>query len=221
MIANTKKEKLFSQPKTLFQQRISDILHQLDSTELVKDLISLYLFKETEKASYFLPLIKLYNELGLEKFCDVIAVLEKETVIFPSMDSFQETIEIALCFYLKQYKNMGWKEIKELVKEEDLSGVKLGINIGKFQKFLDYISEQKLFKYAQEAGITPENFAIIKKMSEPEINNTEEVEKEEEKEKDEDYKTLWRKPKKKKNEEEEDYEDYENEEIINIYEEEI
>jgi nitrogen regulatory protein PII-like uncharacterized protein len=160
-------KKLFNTPKSVFQQKVNEIMHQIDSVDLFKDLIKLYMFKECEKQSQLFPLTKLYNQLGPEKFCDVLAVMENETVKFPDIESFKETIEVVLCFYLKQYKGMSWEEIKEVLQEEEnFSGVKIGINISKFQKFLSYISEQKLFKYIKDLNLSEEDFSNIRKMIE-------------------------------------------------------
>jgi hypothetical protein len=140
-------KKPFKTPKTLFQQRINDIIKDEDSLKLFEDLIELHLFKNAEKNQTMIGLVEIYNLLGLEKFMDLIALMENKTIKFPSLESFQETIEVALCFYLKQYKDKDWKEIKDIVQDEDFASIKVGIKIQQLQKFIDFANERQLFKY--------------------------------------------------------------------------
>lgn len=130
-------KKLFEKPRTVFQQNINDIMKENPSKELVKDLIRLNMFKNAEKDEKLLVLAELYNLLGVEKFMDVMELLGGKTIKFPNKRDFKETIQIALCYYYRQYKNYSWDKIKELIQDDDMSSVKLGVRVQQLQRFIE------------------------------------------------------------------------------------
>lgn len=128
---------LFEKPRTVFQQNVNNLMKENPSKELVKDLIRLNMFKNAEKDEKLLVLAELYNLLGVEKFMDVMELLGGKTIKFPSKNSFKETIQIALCYYYRQYKNYSWDQIKELIHDDDLSSVRLGVRVQQLQRFIE------------------------------------------------------------------------------------
>ena len=70
-------------------------------------------------------------------------ILAGKTLKFPEKDSFKETIQIALCWYYRQYRNYSWDEIKVLLNDEDLQTVKLGIKLNNLQKFINHYEDIK------------------------------------------------------------------------------
>lgn len=134
-------KKLFNEPMTLFQQNVNEIMKESASKELIEDLIRLNMFKNAEKDEKQLVLVELYNLLGAEKFMDVMDLLEGKTIKFPHKTDFKETIQIALCYYYRQFKDYSWEEIKELIKDDDLSSVKLGVRVQQLQRFINKFGE--------------------------------------------------------------------------------
>lgn len=135
------KDKLFDKPKTIFQQDLNDIMKSCEEIDLIEDLIGLQMFKQAEKCPDFLALKELYNYLGTEKFMGAMDILAEKKIKFPSKESFKETIQIALCWYYRKYKNLDWPEIKGLLKDESLSTVRYGIKVQNLQNFIEKYSE--------------------------------------------------------------------------------
>lgn len=144
---------LFEKPRTVFQQNVNDLMKENPSKELIKDLIRLNMFKNAEKDEKLLVLAELYNLLGVEKFMDVMELLGGKTIKFPSKSSFKETIQIALCYYYRQYKNYSWDQIKELIQDDDLSSVKLGVRVQQLQRFIETnmekIARKEILEYVE------------------------------------------------------------------------
>lgn len=141
-------DNLFNNPTTIFQQNVNNIMKENPCKELIEDLIRLNMFKNAEKDEKALVLVELYNLLGVDKFMDVIELLSGKTVKFPS--DFKETIQIALCYYYRQFKGYSWSQIKELIQDDDLSSIKLGVKVQQLQKFIDTYGEKIVRKEIQE-----------------------------------------------------------------------
>lgn len=133
--------KLFRKAETVFQADINSIVKTLPEVNLINDLIQLQMFKEGERDDRYLTLVELYNYLGVEKFMGIMDILAGKSIKFPAKDSFKETIEIALCWYYRNYRNYSWDEIKQLISDEDLQSVKLGIKINSLQRFMGKYEE--------------------------------------------------------------------------------
>lgn len=133
--------KLFRKAETVFQADINSIVKTLPEVNLINDLIQLQMFKEGERDDRYLTLVELYNYLGVEKFMGIMDILAGKNIKFPAKDSFKETIEIALCWYYRNYRNYSWDEIKQLISDEDLQSVKLGIKINSLQRFMSKYEE--------------------------------------------------------------------------------
>lgn len=147
------KNKLFNTTQSVFQQKINDIMKEDDILDLIDCLIKLQMFKNSEKDEKKLILVELYKLLGTSKFMDMMDICSGKTIKFPSKEDFKETIQIALCYYYKQFKDYSWDDIKALINDEDLSSVKLGIKIQQLQRFIDHYGElrtRKIIKKAKE-----------------------------------------------------------------------
>ena len=135
--------KLFEKPMTVFQQNINNIMKEDTSKDLIEDLIKLQMFKNTEKDDKQLVLVELYNLLGTEKFMDVMDLLAGKTIKFPAKEDFKETVQIALCYYYRNFKDYSWDQIRTLVADEDLQSIKFGVKVQQLQKFISYFGELK------------------------------------------------------------------------------
>ena len=140
-------DNLFNKPKSIFQQRISEIVSDDPTKNIILDILQLNLFKNAEKNEDNLVIVELYNLLGLEKFCEVIGLLSGKTVKFPTQDSLKEDVTIALCYYYKKFRNKSWDEIKGLIEDDRLQSVKYGIKIQQLNKFIKYIGERVKSRY--------------------------------------------------------------------------
>lgn len=123
-----------------------------EEIDLIEDLIGLQMFKQAEKNPDFLALKELYNYLGTEKFMGVMDILAEKKIKFPSKESFRETIQVALCWYYRKYKNLDWPEIKALLKDDSLSTVKYGIKVQNLQTFMNKFSEICAKRLEEENG---------------------------------------------------------------------
>lgn len=130
--------KAFKRPYTVFQEKVNSILTDQPSTDVIKDLIELQMFKNAEKDEKLLVLVELYNLLGLEKFYEVLDLLAGKNLKFPAKEDFKETIQIALSYYYKNFEGLNWTQIKERLGDEELQTVKLGIKCTQLKKMLDY-----------------------------------------------------------------------------------
>lgn len=143
---------LFKKPKTVFQSTVNELMSENNCTELIKDLIHLNMLKNGEKDEKQLVFVELYNLLGLEKFMETMELLGGKTIKFPNKSDFKETIQIALCYYYRQFKDYSWDQIKGLIQDDDLSSVKLGVRVQQLQRFIDYYLENKAKKEILKNG---------------------------------------------------------------------
>ena len=80
----------------MFQQKISDIMKDDPTKNLILDIFELQMFKSADKDNKSLIMVELYNLLGFEKFVEVVELLGGKTIKFPARDEFKELIEAAL-----------------------------------------------------------------------------------------------------------------------------
>lgn len=132
---------MFKKPYSLFQQQVADLTKKNKAEDVLTDLIRLQLFKNAEKNESLLVLVDVYNYLGPEKFMGVLNLFSGKTIAFPKRDSFIETIQIAMCYYFRKIKGKSWEETKQLLNDEDLKAIKLGIKVRQLQTFIDHMSE--------------------------------------------------------------------------------
>lgn len=130
---------VFEKPKSLFQQKINEIMTETEATDIILDVFELQMYKNAEKDDKKLVFVELYNLLGMEKFVEVMELLGGKTVKFPNRDDFKETIEIALAYYYRNFRDYDWAKIKELIGDKDMSTVKFGAKMQQMSKFMEYI----------------------------------------------------------------------------------
>lgn len=144
------KEQVFRKPKTVYQQRVNEIITDAPEVSLIRNIIRLQLFKNAEKNEDLLRLVEMYNLLGAEKFADVMNLLAGCTIKFPPKDDFKETVNVALCYYYRAFRKKPWNEIKELLEDDTLQTVKYGIKVTQLQRFMDYMAELSASKKSVE-----------------------------------------------------------------------
>lgn len=150
MIQDNESLEVFEKPKSLFQQKINEIMTETEASKTILDIFELQMYKNAEKDDKKLVFVELYNLLGMEKFVEVMELLGGKTVKFPSRDDFKETIEIALAYYYRTFRNYDWANIKELIGDKDMSTVKFGAKMQQMKKFIDYLSAKVRSKKSKE-----------------------------------------------------------------------
>lgn len=131
---------MYESAKNVFQQRLKETIKTTAAKDVIQDVIRLHLFKNAEKNEALLSLVEAYDLLGLEKFTELISLLEGKTITFPKKEDFKDTIQLAVCYYYRIIEGKEWDEVKALLGEEDLPTIKYGIRIQQFQTFLQYIA---------------------------------------------------------------------------------
>lgn len=126
---------LYSTPKNILQERLNQILDNREET-IISDLVKLSLLKRAEKDTDELVFTELYNLLGLEDFSSLISLMDGRTVTFPSKEELKDALMIVLAYYYRTVKQLSWDEIKDMLGMQDINSVRLGIQAGQFEKFL-------------------------------------------------------------------------------------
>ena len=144
------KDVLYKQPKTIFQDRINEIVESTVASEIIKDLIHLQMFKSAEKNSKNLALVEIFNLLGVEKFTELIDLLDGKTIKFPTKDTLKEYVIIALCFYHKKYFGRTWPEIKEIIGDDRLKSIKYGLRVQNLETFIKYLQDKTGERFSLE-----------------------------------------------------------------------
>lgn len=127
---------MYNNPKTILQQKIKENLTK-QSSHVVEDLVKLSLLRTAEKDEDLLIYAEIYKLLGVEKFTELISLIDGQTVTFPSKEEFKETIVTVLCYYYRNVENKEWDDIKLMLGEPDLNNIKFGIRAAALGKFID------------------------------------------------------------------------------------
>ena len=91
---------------SVFQQRVKDAIKEdLESKQVIEDVLRLHLFRKAEKKEELLVLVELYDLLGPEKFADVLSILSGKTLTFPDKNDFRESIQFAISYYYRTFEN--------------------------------------------------------------------------------------------------------------------
>lgn len=131
---------MYESAKSIFQQKLKDTIKSDSAKDVIQDVIKLHLFKNAEKNEALLSLVEVYDLLGLEKFTELISLLEGKTITFPKKDDFKDTVQLAVCYYYRVIEHKTWDELKVLLGDDELPSIKYGIRIQQFQSFLQYIA---------------------------------------------------------------------------------
>jgi hypothetical protein len=131
---------LFKEEKSLFQKKINNILKENNVKDVIEDLIKLHYLKQASKNEDKIIFVEIYNLLGSEMFAELIELINGRTITFPDMDSFKESVNIALCYYFKYLKHKKWDEIKQILQDDDVHSIKYGIHCNKLHTFINELS---------------------------------------------------------------------------------
>lgn len=134
---------LYETPKNILELKINEALGT-DEESVVSDLIKLSLMKKASKNQDFLVYTELYKLLGIEKFTEVISLLDGRTVTFPTKDDFKDSVITVLCYYYRNVKKLEWDEIKELLGMPDINTIKQGIRASQYESYIKELIEKRL-----------------------------------------------------------------------------
>jgi hypothetical protein len=126
---------LYNTPKTILQQKLNETL-TTETSAIVSDLVKLSLLKMAEKDEALLIYGEIYKLLGVEKFSELVALINGRTLEFPTKDEFQETITTVLCYYYRNVECKDWADIKSLLGDPDLNTIKYGIRATSLGNFI-------------------------------------------------------------------------------------
>lgn len=134
---------LYETPKNLLELKINEALGT-DEESVVSDLIKLSLLKKASKNQDFLVYTELYNLLGVEKFTEVISLLDGRTVTFPTKDDFKDSIITVLCYYYRNVKGMDWDQIKKMLGMPDINTIKQGIRASQYESYIKELIDKRI-----------------------------------------------------------------------------
>lgn len=137
-------DKFFNSETSVFKNKLNNILTDKPHADLVRDILTLLLLRNSYKDEKILKLIDVYNAIGLDNFMSIIEAFNGETISFPSVEEFKEAIITAVAYYYKHIQNKSWKEIKEILNTDE-SFVKCGISCSKLELFISELNERRLF----------------------------------------------------------------------------
>ena len=134
---------IYSTPKNVRQLKINEALGS-NEEEMISDLIKLCLMKPASKNQDYLVYTEIYNLLGLEKFTDLISLLDGRTVKFPTKEEFKDTILTVLCYYYRNVLNLEWPEIKDKLGIPDINTIRQGIRSSQFESYLKELINKRI-----------------------------------------------------------------------------
>ena len=134
---------IYETPSNILEQRINEALGKGEES-IVSDLIKLSLMKKASKDSDCLIYTEIYNLLGLEKFSELVSLIDGRTLHLPTKEELRDTVITVLCYYYRNVKKMDWVDIKEKLGIQDINAVRQGIRSSQFESYLKELVEKRL-----------------------------------------------------------------------------
>ena len=134
---------IYETPSNILEQRINEALGKGEES-IISDLIKLSLMKKASKDSDCLIYTEVYNLLGLEKFSELVSLIDGRTLHLPTKEELRDTVITVLCYYYRNVKKMEWVDIKEKLGIQDINAVRQGIRSSQFESYLKELVEKRL-----------------------------------------------------------------------------
>ena len=134
---------IYETPSNILEQRINEALGKGEES-IVSDLIKLSLMKKASKDSDCLIYTEIYNLLGLEKFSELVSLVDGRALHLPTKEERRDTVITVLCYYYRNVKKMEWVDIKEKLGIQDINAVRQGIRSSQFESYLKELVEKRL-----------------------------------------------------------------------------
>ena len=141
-------DKLFNDERSIFQRKINEICQMGTVQNIIEDLIKLEILKDSEKNDKMSPISELYDLFGPTQFSEIIEMMDGRQVQFPPIESFKETIMVAVYYYYKYLLGKDKKDIDEIFNEEDMSNVKVKMKANHLHQFIQ--KQTQLMKARKE-----------------------------------------------------------------------
>jgi len=127
---------MYENPKSVFQAKLKETL-STETSDVISDLVKMSLMKQAEKDEDLLVYAEVFNLLGIDKFTELLSLIDGRTLTFPSREAFKDIVITVLCYYYKNVENKTWDEIKVLLGDPNLNSIKYGIRSTTYGAFLD------------------------------------------------------------------------------------
>jgi len=134
---------LFESPKNILEMKINEALGAGEES-VISDLIKLSLLKKASKNQDMLVYTEIYNLLGLEKFTELISLLDGKTVTFPTKEELKDTVITVLCYYYRNVLGLEWNDIKEKLGIPDINTIRQGIRSSQYESYIKELIEKRL-----------------------------------------------------------------------------
>ena len=134
---------IYETPSKILEQRINEALGKGEES-IVSDLIKLILMEKASKDRDCLIDTEVYNLLGLEKFSELVSLIDGRTLHLPTKEELRDTVITVLCYYYRNVKKMEWVDIKEKLGIQDINAVRQGIRSSQFESYLKELVEKRL-----------------------------------------------------------------------------
>lgn len=134
---------LYEQPKNILEMRLNETLKK-EEESIITDLVKISLLRTAAKDEDLLIFTEIYNLLGLEKFSELISLIDGKEIKFPARDDFKESIITVLCYYYRNVEKKDWDEIKSLLGIPELNTIRYGIKASQLEAFIKEIINKRL-----------------------------------------------------------------------------
>lgn len=134
---------LYNDPKSILEQKLNDALGTNKEETIITDLMHLALLKKAQLDTDDLVYDEMFKLLGLDKFSDLIALLDGRTIVFPTKEEFQSMLMTVICYYYRNVEGMDWQQIKDKLGIQDLNTIKEGIRASQFEAFVKKMLKMK------------------------------------------------------------------------------
>lgn len=134
---------LYETPKNILELKINEALGAREES-VISDLVKLSLLKKASKNPNMLIYTEIYNLLGIEKFTELVSLVDGKTLNLPSRDEFKDTVITVLCYYYRNVLGLEWSEIKEKLGMPDINTIKQGIRSSQYESYIKEIIEKRL-----------------------------------------------------------------------------
>ena len=123
------------------------------SSDILRELIEIMLFKDEKKDHKIHFLFELYSIIGLDNFVKVIERLGGTEIALPSAKEFKETVQTAMAYYYKHFSDYQWSE-KDREKFEQVGNAKYKVKsrVDKLDKVIENYIKDVQTRYQKEAN---------------------------------------------------------------------
>jgi len=147
-------DNLYENPRTVFQDKINDILKKdMVGSEVFSTIFKLQQVSLVERPGsrredpdQWRIMLELYTKLGSTLFTSIISVIDGKTLTYPTAEEFEDQILTTLCYYYREVEGLDWRQVKSRLSLPKLNTVQYGIKIRQLKSFIDTQLFERLAK---------------------------------------------------------------------------